>query len=404
MLGGGSLSQWSWFMFRASDAWCDEFQGRPDLSEFTAYQDHEVWWFGRTGQLHAGRCERQTLARALDGRCLNTPVQIYAALTLTPRTDLGVTMEEALQTPEVVRLISDSIITANDKLAFALTQKAFLEPALDSLWSSLTSFRDLYETQTQSSPYDSERGFTVVLLLMSYNLKSFLRTLNRADLKRYRTYYAPRIREFKPKLSTIFSMKAMKALRQATRKPGALSPCIKKLSWFPRDDLEDHLGLPHAGQAHPRWKWWSWMYRALDGLEKVVQNDMTDRPFQSLRYVEIKSRGAQDILGFLQHLATGLRQLRISTFETSSFEALQNTISAIQHHCDTSTLETLTWIQGLGPYDEPLDTDVREVLDITSLLKFRSLKHLGLAFRGVMDVNPELLRRNPHSLASNTLP
>jgi hypothetical protein len=29
-------------MFRASDAWCDEFQGRPDLSEFTAYQDHEV--------------------------------------------------------------------------------------------------------------------------------------------------------------------------------------------------------------------------------------------------------------------------------------------------------------------------------------------------------------------------
>ncbi|TEB32471.1 hypothetical protein FA13DRAFT_1731684 [Coprinellus micaceus] len=154
-------------------------------------------------------------------------------------------MEEALQTPEVVGLISDSIITANDKLAFALTQKAFLEPALDSLWSSLTSFRsllaclpsDLYETQTQSSPYDSERGFTVV---------SFLRTLNRADLKRYRTYYAPRIREFKPKLSTIFSMKAMKALRQATRKPGALSPCIKKLSWFPRDDLEDHLGLPHA--------------------------------------------------------------------------------------------------------------------------------------------------------------
>ncbi|TEB32473.1 hypothetical protein FA13DRAFT_257274 [Coprinellus micaceus] len=124
---------------------------------------------------------------------------------------------------------------------------------------------------------------------------------------------------------------------------------------------------------------------------------MTDRPFQSLRYVEIKSRGAQDILGFLQHLtfATGLRQLRISTFETSSFEALQNTISAIQHHCDTSTLETLTWIQGLGPYDEPLDTDVREVLDITSLLKFRSLKHLGLAFRGVMDVNPELLRRIP---------
>jgi hypothetical protein len=102
---------------------------------------------------------------------LNTPVQIYAALTLTPRTDLGVTMEEALQTPEVVRLISDSIITANDKLAFALTQKAFLEPALDSLWSSLTSFRsllaclpsELYETQTQSSPYDSERGFTVVV-------------------------------------------------------------------------------------------------------------------------------------------------------------------------------------------------------------------------------------------------
>jgi hypothetical protein len=55
----------------------------------------------------------------------------------------------------------------------------------------------------------------------------------------------------------------------------------------------------------------------------------------------------------------------------------------------------LTWIQGLGPYDEPLDTDVREVLDITSLLKFRSLKHLGLAFGGVMDVNPELLRRIP---------
>ena len=413
-------------------------------------------------------------------------------------------MEEALQTPEIIRLIADNILGAKGRLAFALTRKPFLEPALDSHWSSLTSFRpllaclpsDLYEFQLQPSTKDSEREFVVVVSKLSLllnssllkNHKSFGRTLKPEDLSRYRTYYAPRIREFKPKLSTIFSMKAMKALRRATRETGALAPCIKRLSWFLLDDLEGDLGLPHAvglmslshlfvapatiqsiafemfPSTHPVHKFshcpavedwsdvreleihttgpessanldenlsflcWARMEKVrvsfissetlaclaalrrlttlevvivhiptLDGLQKVVLNDTTDRPFQSLRFVEIKSRGAEDILGFLQHLApeTSLRQLRITTFETSSFEALQNTISAIQHHCDTSTLETLTWTQALGPYDEPDDIDVQEVLDITPLLKFGSLKHLHLAFRGVMDVNPELLQRIP---------
>ncbi|KAJ3544809.1 hypothetical protein NMY22_g2646 [Coprinellus aureogranulatus] len=157
-------------------------------------------------------------------------------------------MHQCLRIQEVVVNICDEL-DEGSALSIALTRKAFLEPALDSLWRHLTSFAPLVACLPRDSLKEVEiktdRGSRMMCLQ---------RTITASDLQRYLNYYARRIRSFRPHPQpnmTWLSVEALQAIQLATDwQPGVLSPLLKacqmtppgtRTSWYLNPDFANKL-------------------------------------------------------------------------------------------------------------------------------------------------------------------
>ncbi|KAF6751096.1 hypothetical protein DFP72DRAFT_908466 [Ephemerocybe angulata] len=144
-------------------------------------------------------------------------------------------ISRCFQAPEILQLICAQlpIDRTSDRqrlLAFALSCKAILEPALDRLWFKIPSFRpimttlpaDLWKAERKPGP-NSNR----------YTLLTLQRAVTAVDLERYIAYYSYRIREVEIGiLKATFSAEAWQGLQLATRwTPGALSPSAQRVAW-----------------------------------------------------------------------------------------------------------------------------------------------------------------------------
>ncbi|KAF6761314.1 hypothetical protein DFP72DRAFT_1165762 [Ephemerocybe angulata] len=167
-------------------------------------------------------------------------------------------MERCLLIHEVLRSICENLRNP-DLLSVALSTKALLGPALNSLWREIYTFKPLVsclppeeeiwiveETPTFLGPPFSD---TMKILVRDWNfvgdngskrltaLRSLQyprRAITPADLHRYTSFYAHRIRSFQPCiLSSVFpSVEALEALQLATDgKRGALAPLAQSFTW-----------------------------------------------------------------------------------------------------------------------------------------------------------------------------
>ncbi|KAF5334533.1 hypothetical protein D9611_013812 [Ephemerocybe angulata] len=144
-------------------------------------------------------------------------------------------MHQALQIPELIRTVSEAS-DINDALAVSLTCRAFLEPALDRIWHTLHSSReiiscfpeDLWEVELRDATGLKGNATVQVEVLV------LRRALKVADLERYLTKYSHRIRSFvgsSPR-AFFFSNEVSQALQMATEyRPGALAPHLESFRW-----------------------------------------------------------------------------------------------------------------------------------------------------------------------------
>ncbi|KAJ3498848.1 hypothetical protein NMY22_g19564 [Coprinellus aureogranulatus] len=199
---------------------------------------------GRSRRHGAGEL-RRTLPKGATNFVFRSPGQAMGAmgrrisaltfnhiLALLKFSTIEVNMIRALQIPEVVHSICQEL-DPKGALSMSTACKAFLEPGLDALWALIDSFepivlalpKDAWKKETLRFRM-SRRTITVV------NLN---RPLKDADLHRYLTCYAPRIREISITASpgmTMFSLQAWKGLQWAISDgPGTLSPNLKKFAW-----------------------------------------------------------------------------------------------------------------------------------------------------------------------------
>ncbi|KAF6749339.1 hypothetical protein DFP72DRAFT_545483 [Ephemerocybe angulata] len=154
-------------------------------------------------------------------------------------------MEQCMQISEIVALIC-SVATKGSALSIGLTSRQFLEPALDSVWQTIDSFEplikclptDIWARRMVPSP---NPGITNTIVTLR-------RELRPDDLRRYLTFYAPRIRSFGLKIFAgmhILSIESLLALQVATDyQLGALAPRLKKLAWC----ADDVLGRDFSSQ------------------------------------------------------------------------------------------------------------------------------------------------------------
>ncbi|KAF6753212.1 hypothetical protein DFP72DRAFT_902207 [Ephemerocybe angulata] len=157
-------------------------------------------------------------------------------------------MEQCMQISEIVALIC-SVATKESALSIGLTSLQFLEPALDSVWQTIDSFEPLIKClptdiwARQIVPSSSPGISNTVVTLR--------RELRPDDLRRYLTFYAPRIRRFGLKIFAgmhILSTESLLALQVATDyQLGALAPRLKKLAWCPRA-ADNVLGRDFSSQ------------------------------------------------------------------------------------------------------------------------------------------------------------
>ncbi|KAJ3550903.1 hypothetical protein NMY22_g133 [Coprinellus aureogranulatus] len=143
-------------------------------------------------------------------------------------------MHRALQIPEVLKSICQEL-DPKSALAASTTCKVFLEPSLDSLWSSIDSFEPIWSLlpadvwRKEANPNDWGDGEIATVLHLT-------RPLAAVDLQRYLTYYASRIREIHispHSRMAIPSPQALQALQLATGSSnGSLTPLLKTFGWY----------------------------------------------------------------------------------------------------------------------------------------------------------------------------
>ncbi|KAJ3528715.1 hypothetical protein NMY22_g9290 [Coprinellus aureogranulatus] len=142
-------------------------------------------------------------------------------------------MHPCLLLPEIVHRISDEL-DSKSTFPFALGCRAFLEPGLDRLWSDLDSFDPIIACL----PEDLFKFTEVLYDSRVYNHYSFCRELLDSDLRRYLSYYAPRIRSFDMNITfnngmQVLSLDAFNAIKHVTRSQhGVLSPNLTRFRWF----------------------------------------------------------------------------------------------------------------------------------------------------------------------------
>ncbi|KAF6753229.1 hypothetical protein DFP72DRAFT_1069608 [Ephemerocybe angulata] len=144
-------------------------------------------------------------------------------------------MERCLQIPEVLHSICEEL-NPPDALSMALTSRALLEPGLDSVWYEIKSFDplisclpdDLWHVKQVTSREPSSPNISTILFVQ--------KTIRPEHLRRYLTFYAPRIRSFElhtRHCKKLLSMTSWQALQLATdHQPGVLSPSIKECTIY----------------------------------------------------------------------------------------------------------------------------------------------------------------------------
>ncbi|KAF6761376.1 hypothetical protein DFP72DRAFT_880967 [Ephemerocybe angulata] len=165
-------------------------------------------------------------------------------------------MHRSLQISEVIYGICDQLdqsdhLERNTCIALSLTCKAFLEPALDHIWRDLSSFdplvaclpADLWRVEIQ--PMGRSKGVAETEPYYSQLVQKLLhlqREVTPADLDRYLSFYARRIRTFQTDSwmpFTILSVHALKSIQVASNfKKGALAPSLHALKWVSPTLLE----------------------------------------------------------------------------------------------------------------------------------------------------------------------
>ncbi|KAF6753332.1 hypothetical protein DFP72DRAFT_1171117 [Ephemerocybe angulata] len=158
--------------------------------------------------------------------------------------------------PEVIRNVCDHMDDPT-LLSMALTSKDFLEPALDTLWRDLTSFKpllsclpdinDLWIMEEFEPPIETQDLIEVLYPR---------RAITQKDLGRYLAFYAPRIRRFRPYIhggiKINLSVEALQALQLASGgKPGVLSPLLREFCWPSPDVVSTLLGEDAKRQLSP---------------------------------------------------------------------------------------------------------------------------------------------------------
>ncbi|KAF6761315.1 hypothetical protein DFP72DRAFT_880715 [Ephemerocybe angulata] len=368
--------------------------------------------------------------------------------------------------------------------AMAMTCQDFLEPALDTLWCELSSWKPLISclssakelwTIRQRQPSERNRGTIKVLYPR--------RVITLEDLSRYLTHYAPRIRSIRLGYNTTaLSIEAWQALHLATDgKYGVLSPLLTEFAWpspktiiaimgeeaarqispyislFLGDSittlsfgipppLPRHTGsLEEAVERYPRLRCLiigsssdegglggafpercitsnrleyleeltlpfvtTSMVRHLALLphlkalnirgqqkgfitpSQTVGSDLIHGSFPSLNSLFIHWTTASEFRNLLHYIppTNVISKVRCFTGEPASLFEYQEAIDTISSHCNPLTLETLVFEHmdvnyGFSRADEPLELDITQELNISSLFHFRNLQILTLG----LDVN-----------------
>ncbi|KAF6751100.1 hypothetical protein DFP72DRAFT_498786 [Ephemerocybe angulata] len=141
-------------------------------------------------------------------------------------------MNRCLETPEILQLICEQlpIEGTSDRqrlLAVALSCRAWREPALERLWFRIQSFRPLIAT-LPSDLWTVEKK--VGPKAIKFDVLGLRRAITSADLVRYKTYYARRIREVDISvLDRTFSPEAWQGLHLATNNTGLYHLLLTKL-------------------------------------------------------------------------------------------------------------------------------------------------------------------------------
>ncbi|KAF5332698.1 hypothetical protein D9611_005275 [Ephemerocybe angulata] len=156
-------------------------------------------------------------------------------------------MERCLLIHEVLRSICENLRNP-DLLSVALSTKALLGPALNSLWREIYTFKPLVSCLppeeeiwiVEETPTFLGPPFSDTMKILQTIDGPALTTVSPAcfhpppDLHRYTSFYAHRIRSFQPCiLSSVFpSVEALEALQLAADgKRGALAPLAQSFSW-----------------------------------------------------------------------------------------------------------------------------------------------------------------------------
>ncbi|KAF6761341.1 hypothetical protein DFP72DRAFT_959293 [Ephemerocybe angulata] len=157
-----------------------------------------------------------------------------------------------LQIPEVVRSICNEL-DRSSALAMSLTCRAFFEPGLDSLWHSLDSFEPLLACLPADLWRIEQKNIRDRNTLTSVHCLK--RALVPADVDRYLTRYAPRIRRLKAdiyKAKRVPSLELLQALQVVTDfQPGALAPLLRSFRWIPGDMIKLEFGLEYSNNIQP---------------------------------------------------------------------------------------------------------------------------------------------------------
>ncbi|TEB32563.1 hypothetical protein FA13DRAFT_1731765 [Coprinellus micaceus] len=155
-------------------------------------------------------------------------------------------MHRCLHVPEVGRCIA-SDLDKEDAYHLAITCKDMLNPCLDEVWCEIHSLEPLIACLPEdlwSNAGSQPQGDDQVTILDQG------RELLPADLLRYTTHYAPRIRILDLRdfgTGKILSIETLHNLQLLTGcQSGALSPLLKVLMWQDAEYLEDLAGQDYA--------------------------------------------------------------------------------------------------------------------------------------------------------------
>ncbi|KAJ3512772.1 hypothetical protein NMY22_g15237 [Coprinellus aureogranulatus] len=160
-------------------------------------------------------------------------------------------MHQCLWVSEVVRCIANDL-DVPDALNLAKTCRALLDPCLDRVWWSISSFKPLIaclpkDALSETATHQDNGEETIMV--------SLTRDLTPIDLKRYMDYYACRIRQVDftyPFGGTTLSIESLHGVQLATDcGPGSFSPLLKDFQWFDIDDVREAFGRDYALQLPP---------------------------------------------------------------------------------------------------------------------------------------------------------